>query len=1058
MTTTPSTRGTFSAVDPETSFPKLEEEILAFWEKHDTFRRSIEQRRDSPRFVFYDGPPFATGLPHYGNLLAGTLKDIVPRYWAMRGYYVERRFGWDCHGLPIEVEMERELGISGKRQIEQYGVARFNEACRSIVLRYTAEWRKTVLRMGRWVDFDHDYKTMDPDYMESIWWVFKQLWQRDLIYRGYAVQPYCPRCSTPLSNFEVNQGYRDVQDPSIVVRLQAVGDGDARSYFLIWTTTPWTLPANLGLAVGPDIDYVLVADGPDRYWLARDRVPAVFRDEKPEILTSARGAKLVGRRYLPPFPHYHRLHADRAFRVIAADFVSTAEGTGIVHMAPAFGEDDFVVGQREGWPVVMPIDAEGRFTEELPEYQGKFVKEADPLIIRRLREEQKLFHHGTLHHAYPFCYRCDSPLIYRAVDTWFCRIEPLKQAMLEANRTINWVPEHLREGRFGKWLEGARDWNLSRNRYWGAPIPVWMSADGEETVCVGSREELERLSGVRPTDLHRHFVDEITIPSARGKGELKRVPQILDVWFESGAMPYAQNHYPFESREIFERNFPADFIAEGLDQTRGWFYTLLVLSVALFQKPAFKNVIVNGLILADDGKKMSKRLKNYPEPEEIFDRYGADALRAYLIDSPVVRAEDLRFSEHGIREVMRQVILPLWNAYSFFVTYANLDGWTPGDPTVEARGRLDRWILSVLNGLIEEVNAQMDRYNLHRVIPALEAFIDDLTRWYIRLSRPRFWQEENSADKAAAYQTLYTLLTTFARVLAPVLPFVCEAIYRNLVVKAGSPGPESVHLTDFPQPDPRRRDPKLEREMALARTIVGLGRALRERHKIKTRQPLGEVTVVARTAEERALIRDLEDLILDELNVKELRFTDREEDLVDVVAKANYRVMGPRFGKEMRRAAEVIQGFDLATIRRLESSGEIEVCGQRVTIDDIVIERHERPGRVTETGGGVTVSLDIEVTPELRAEGNAREVKNRIQAMRKEAGFAVDDRIAVLVRAPAELSRDLEAHADYLKAETLAVRLELSPSPDFVPELERTWDIDGQSVEIGIRRVLSANG
>jgi isoleucyl-tRNA synthetase len=1045
MSTTDATRGVFDAVESEVSFPDLEAQILAFWDEHGTFQKSLAQRLNGPRFAFYDGPPYANGLPHYGHLLAGTLKDIVPRYWAMRGYYVERRFGWDCHGLPVEVEMEHELGISGKRQIEEYGVARFNEACRASVLRYTAEWRQTVLRMGRWVDFENDYKTMQTDYMESIWWVFKQLWEKDLIYCGYTVQPYCPRCSTPLSNFEVNQGYRDTQDPSITVRLRAVGEGDPRTYFLIWTTTPWTLPANLGLAVGPDLDYVLVEDGQDRYWLARERLDAVFRDDTPDILATQKGSELVGRRYEPPFDYYQK-YADRTFRVVAADFVSTEEGTGVVHMAPGFGEDDFLIGQREGWPVALPVDAEGCFTEEVPDYQGKFVKEADPLITRRLREEGKLIHQATLQHAYPFCYRCDSPLIYRAIDTWFCRIEPLKQTMIAANQLINWVPHHLRDGRFGNWLEGAREWNLSRNRYWGTPIPIWTSDDGEESVCVGSREELERLAGVRAEDLHRHYVDEITIPSSHGKGELRRVPQVLDVWFESGSMPYAQNHYPFENRELVEANFPADFIAEGLDQTRGWFYTLVVLGSAIFGKPAFKNVIVNGLILAEDGKKMSKRLLNYPEPEEIMERYGADALRAYLIDSPVVRAEDLRFSEEGIRDVMRSVILPLWNAYSFFVTYANLDGWTPLRPPVEVAGRLDRWILSVLNGLIEEVTAQMDRYNLYRVIPVLELFIDDLTKWYIRLSRSRFWQEDDNADKAAAYQTLYAVLTTFARVLAPFLPFVCEAIYRNLVVKVGAPGAESVHLTDYPAADPKLRDRDLEREMELARTIVGLGRSIRERHKIKTRQPLREVTVVARSDEERQLVRDLEELVLDELNVKELRFTEREEDLVQVSAKANYRLLGPRFGKEMRRAAEVIQGFDLATI-------QIEVRGERATIAEILIERLEREGHATDTADGVTVSLDIEVTPELKAEGNAREVKNKIQAMRKEAGFAVEDRIQVAVGAAARLLGDLAIHADYLKSETLAVELDLPGSPDFDPELEKGWDIDGERVSIGIRRV-----
>ena len=1052
MSTTETRRGVFAPIEPEVSFPALEAEILAFWDAHRTFEKSVEQRRDAPRFVFYDGPPFATGLPHYGHLLAGTIKDIVPRYWAMRGRYVERRFGWDCHGLPVEVEMERELGISGKRQIEEYGVAQFNEACRSIVLRYTQEWQETVRRMGRWVDFEHDYKTMQPDFMESIWWVFKQLWDKDLLYQGFTVQPYCPRCSTPLSNFEVNQGYRDVQDPSVIVRLRAAGDGDPRTYFLVWTTTPWTLPANLGLAVNPNIDYVLVEEGQDRYWVARERMAAIFKDEKPEILATQKGKKLAGRRYTPLFDYYQKYAEQGAFRVVTGDFVATDEGTGIVHMAPAFGEEDFAVGKREGWPVAMPIDAEGRYTAEVPEYQGKFVKDADPLILRRLREEGKLYHHTTLQHSYPFCYRCDSPLIYRAIDTWFMRIDPVKPVMLRGNQEINWVPEHLRDGRFGNWLEGARDWNLARNRYWGTPVPIWVSADGEERVCIGSREELARLTGANPADLHRHFVDDLTIPSQRGKGELRRVPQVLDCWFESGAMPYAQHHYPFENREVVEANFPADFIAEGLDQTRGWFYTLIVLSAALFQKPAFKNVIVNGLILAADGKKMSKRLKNYPAPEEILDRYGADALRAYLIDSPVVRAEDMRFSEEGIRDVMRQVILPLWNAYSFFVTYANVDGWTPGRTPVPVEGRLDRWILSMLSGLIGEVNTQMDRYNLYRVVPALERFIDDLTRWYIRLSRARFWREGDHPDKEAAYQTLYAVLTTFSRVLAPVLPFVCEAMYRNLVVRAGAPGPESVHLTDYPEPDPRWRDLTLEREMALARSIVGLGRAIRERHKVKTRQPLREVAVVARTPEEEALIRDMEDLILDELNVKSLHFTAREEDLVTVTAKANFRVCGPRFGKEMRRAAEVIQGFDLATIRRLESGGEAQVVGERITIDDILIERRERPGHATETEGGVTVSLDLDVTPELKAEGNAREVKNRIQAMRKEAGFAVEDRIVVGVAGPADLLADLAANAPYLRGETLAVEIAMPSPAGFEAEIEREWDIDGRAVAIAIRR------
>jgi isoleucyl-tRNA synthetase len=972
----------------------------------------------------------------------------------MRGYYVERRWGWDCHGLPLENEVEKQLGISGPAQIEEYGIAKFNEACRSIVLRFTSEWRDTIRRVGRWVDFDHEYRTMDADYMETIWWVFKQLWDQDLIYEGHAVQPYCPRCSTPLSNFEVNQGYQEVQDPSITVRLPVKGEGSGRTYFLVWTTTPWTLPSNLGLAVGEDIDYVLVEDGHERYWLAREQLATYWKgDDQPEILSVHKGRDLVGMRYAPPFDYFRELAPERTFKVVAADFVTTEEGTGIVHMAPAFGEDDYQVGQAEGWPLAMPIDAECRFTGEVPEHAGVFVKDADQELVRRLRDQGLLVHHGTMQHSYPFCYRCDSPLIYRAISAWFLDVEPLKEAMIRVNKEINWVPEYLRDGRFGNWLEGAREWNLSRNRYWGTPLPIWISEDGKEQVCVGSRAELAERSGTLATDLHKHFVDEITIPAADGQGVLRRVPQVLDCWFESGSMPYAQNHYPFVDPEEVAKHLQADFIAEGLDQTRGWFYTLVVLGTALFDRPPFKNVIVNGLILAEDGKKMSKRLKNYPEPEVVLDEYGADALRAYLINSAAVRAGDLKLSETGIRDVMRKVLIPLWNAHAFLVTYANLDGWTPARPRVELENRLDRWILSNLQSLIASVNTQMDHYRLYRVVPALDDFIDDLTNWYIRLSRPRFWKQDDDADKNAAYQTLYEVLVTFSKVLAPVLPFTCEAIYRNLTVTAKHDGPDSVHLCDYPQADEARRDRVLEREMTMVRSIVGLGRALRARHKIRTRQPLSEVTVVARSEEDRALILDMEGLILDELNVKRLVFTEREEDLVHMSAKANFRTLGKRFGKEMQRAATVIRGFDLDTIRRLEGGATVEVCGQEVGIDDILIERKEREGQVTETGDGMTVSLCLELTPELKSEGVARELKNKIQNMRKEADFDVADRIAIELEAGAEIAEQVGPHEDYVRAETLAEELSWQGKSGQALDIEREWSIDESRVWIGLRRL-----
>ncbi len=1042
----------FAPVDAAVQFPVLEKEVLAFWAKHRTFYRSLEGRQGAPRFRFYDGPPFATGLPHFGHFLPSVIKDIVGRYWTMRGYHVERRFGWDCHGLPVENEMERELGISGKAAIEEYGVAQFNEACRSIVLRYTEEWRAIITRLGRWVDFENEYRTMDADYTESIWWVWKELWDRRLLDEGHSVQPYCPRCATPLSNFEVNQGYQDVQDPSVTIRLPLVGEGSGSTYLMVWTTTPWTLPSNMGLAVGEAIDYALVEVGNERYWVAQARLEHYFgADDGAEILAVEPGTKLVGRRYQPPFDTF-RQHADRAFQVVAAEFVTTDEGTGIVHVAPAFGEDDYAVGQRHGWPLVMPIDQECRFTSEVPEHQGEFVKDADAALVRRLREAGRLVEHATLQHSYPHCYRCDSPLIYRAIDAWFLNVEPIKARLLENNAQINWVPAHMRDGRFGKWLANARDWNLSRNRYWGAPIPVWKAEDGSATVAIGSRAELEERSGVAVTDLHKHFVDAVSWTDDEGR-VFKRVPQVLDCWFESGAMPYAQVHHPFAGDGALDRHFPADFIAEGIDQTRGWFYTLLVLSTALFDEPAYKNVIVNGMVLAEDGRKMSKRLKNYPDPVEVLEKFGADALRAYLISSPGVRAGDVRLSEDAIRDVMRQVLLPLWNAQSFFLTYAAVDGWTPQGPPVEVTARLDRWILSDLQTVIDTVNQEMERYRLDRVVPVLDAFIDDLTNWYIRLSRARFWKAEDDADKRAAYQTLYEVLVTFSKVLAPVLPFVCESMYQNLTAKAGFEEAESVHLADFPVADQSRRDLELEREVQMARIIVTLGRSLRARQKIRTRQPLPEVTVVARSSHDRQLIADMEALILDELNVKRLVLTDREEDLVHVTAKANFRELGKRYGKAMRRAAEVIAGFDLSTIRRLESGTAIEVCGEQVTQADIIVERRERDGHLTDTADGLTVSLSTVLTPELVAEGYAREVKNRVQQMRKEADLNVVERIDVTIGAAPDLVEQLSPFADYIQGECLAARLSFAGPGGASPEVERQWEVAGQPVWIGIKRL-----
>jgi len=1039
----------YKPVDNRPDFPKLEEGILNFWRERGIFEKSLRLRRDCAEFVFYDGPPFATGLPHYGHLLAGTIKDIVPRYQTMRGYLVDRRFGWDCHGLPVEYEVEQDLNISGKTDIEQMGVDVFNEKCRSIVLRYTSEWRDIVTRMGRWVDFDRDYKTMEPSYMESIWWVFKRLWDEGLIYEGHKILPYCPRCATPLSNFETNQGYEDVTDPAVTVRFRIAGRENA--YILAWTTTPWTLPSNLALAVGEDIAYARVEDKGDVYYMAADRVPAYYGGpEEYDAMSEIPGRELVGIEYEPLFPYFAELAHEGAFRVFAADFVSTEDGTGVVHIAPGFGEDDYLLGRREGLPAVCPVDAEGKFVEPVGDYAGREVKETDADIIRRLKDEGKLVHRGTITHSYPHCWRCDKPLIYRAVSTWFVEVEKLKNRLLAANRETRWVPEHLRDGRFGKWLEGARDWAISRNRYWGTPLPVWRSEDGEEIVCVGSIRELKELSGRDVTDLHKHFVDAVEIPSRRGKGMLTRIPEVLDCWFESGSMPYAQAHYPFENKEHFESHFPADFIAEGLDQTRGWFYTLMVLSTALFDKPAFRNVVVNGLVLAEDGRKMSKRLKNYPDPVYMINTYGADALRLYLVYSPVVRAEDLCFSEKGVRELLRHILIPLWNAYSFFVTYASVDGWDGSRVTGKSSPNvLDRWIRSSLESLAGKVRASMDDYDLQRAVRPFVTFIEDLTNWYIRRSRRRFWKSQDDQDKKLAYETLYTVLLQLSKIAAPFVPFISESIYCNLRTEEM---PESVHLCDFPEADGTNRDAELEEHMAEVTTIVRLGRQLRSEHNLKVRQPLGTIHVVSRDAETLGRIRDLSEIILDELNVKELACGDHEAGLAELKAKPDFKRLGPRFGARVKEVAGAIARLDSSAVEAL-ARGETAILalgGQTLEIDgeDVVIERIPKKGLVVAAEGHIVIALETRVTEALRLEGLAREFVNKVQNMRKQAGFDVTQRIRIVYSADETVGRAVGAHEEYICAETLCVGLaagDVSPGG-------AEWNLNGHPCAIGVAK------
>ena len=1038
----------FKAVDSQVSFPKLEEEVLQFWQEHGSFAESLRRREKCEEFVFYDGPPFATGMPHYGHLLAGTIKDVVPRYQTMRGKFVKRTFGWDCHGLPVENEMEKELKLNNKKAIEAYGIDKFNEACRSIVLRYTSEWEQVVNRMGRWVDFRNGYRTMDRDYMESIWWVFKSLWDKGLIYEGHKILPYCPRCATPLSNFEANQGYMEVTDPAITIRFKA--EGEVNTYFVAWTTTPWTLPSNLALAVGPEIDYVKLHDGDEFYIMAESRLHAYYKDNVPEIAARYKGRDLAGKRYVPLFDYFKELASQGAFQVLAADYVSTEDGSGIVHIAPGFGEDDAAVCHAAGLPDVCPIDDQCCFTAEVPDYAGRYVKDVDNEVIARLKAEGKLIHRGTIKHNYPHCWRDDHPLIYRAISTWFVKIDAIKDRMIAANKQIDWFPAHLKEGRFGKWLENARDWAISRNRYWGTPLPVWRNEEGE-VICVGSVAELEKLTGRKVNDLHKHFVDALEIPSPTGKSPLRRIPEVLDCWFESGSMPYAQKHYPFENKERFEANFPADFIAEGLDQTRGWFYTLVVLGAALFDKPAFQHVIVNGLILAENGQKMSKRKKNYPDPMDVVNRYGADALRLFMLGSQVVHAEDLKFSENGIKEVLRNVMIPMWNAYSFFVTYANVDGYipVPGVPAPKnPANALDRWILSSCNQMVEEIVYELDHYNLQKAANRFEQFVDDLTNWYIRRSRRRFWKSSDDRDKQEAYATLHHVLLTFCKTAAPFIPFTTEAIYGNLRTPEM---PESVHCCDYPVPDASARDEALEKQMLLTMLAVKLGRYLRTQHNLKVRQPLARAVLLAPDAEARKLLEGTLDIIGEELNVKHLEFGADEDALVHRSAKANFKVMGRKLGKNMKEAAKLVEELDSAAVGALAAGGEhllklSDGTEFALRAEDILIQRTEKSGMVVATEGGVTIALETTLTPELEAEGLARELVSKVQNLRKESGLEVSDRIRLAVAGDDAVLAAVAAHKEYIANEVLALDIAVDPSA------AGTVDLNGHMASLTLSR------
>jgi len=1001
-------------------FPKEEEVVLQRWREINAFHRQVELSQGRPHYTFYDGPPFATGLPHYGHLLASTIKDIIPRYWSMKGFHVERRFGWDTHGLPIEHEIDKKLGISGKEAVMELGIGKYNEECRAIVMRYATEWRHTIERLGRWIDFDNDYKTMDTTFMESEWWAFKQLFDKDQVYQGYRVMPYSTVLTTALSNFEANQNYQDVTDPAVVVSFPL--EHEPETSLLAWTTTPWTLPSHLGLAVHPDFEYIKIKDekSGNQYILLESLLSTLYKDPKKAKFTKigkVTGKEMLGWKYQPLFDYFYEEFKEVAFKVLNANYVTADSGTGIVHQAPAFGEDDYNVAVAAGVitearPPPDPVSDTGHFLDRVRDFKGMHVKEADKHIIKYLKGTGRLIVDSQLKHSYPMCPRSDTPLIYRAVPSWFIRIPNTIQDMLKNIEGTHWVPAAVKEKRFTSWIANARDWNVGRNRYWGTPIPLWVSDDLEERVCVGSIGELRALSGYEGelNDIHRDKVDHITIPSKQGKGTLKRIEEVFDCWFESGSMPFASQHYPFENVDKFKASFPGDFIAEGLDQTRGWFYTLVVMGTQLFGASPFKNCVVNGIVLAEDGKKMSKRLKNYPDPGLVMSKFGSDALRLYLINSPVVRAEPLRFKETGVKEVVQKVLLPLWNSYKFFegqvILLKKMEGvdyvW---DPEMESTNTnvMDRWILASCQSLLEFVNEEMKYYRLYTVVPRLLELIDNTTNWYIRFNRKRLKGEGGLEDTLHALNALFEVLFTLCRGLAPFTPFLTDNIYQKLLPhipkKLQAEDARSVHFLQFPEVRKELFDAEVERRVGRMQTVIELGRVSRERRAVGLKQPLKTLVVIHRDQQYLDDVKSLEKYVTEELNVRDLVLTSDEAQynvLYSVIA--DWPVLGKKLKKDMARVKKALPDLTSDQVKDYVKDKFIIVDGIRLEEEDLVVRRGVKEddsskNLETNTDRDVLTILDMEIHPELALEGLAREIINRVQRLRKKAGLQPTDDI-----------------------------------------------------------------
>ena len=1044
----------FEPVDPKVSFPDLERGIMAFWKDADVFRRSLDARRDAPLWMFYEGPPTANGKPGVHHVEPRTFKDVYPRFKTMTGHLVPRKGGWDCHGLPVELEIEKEIGTTGKRDIEAFGIAAFNDRCRESVKRYVGEFERLTERIGYWVDLDDAYWTMNTEYIESVWWSLKSLFERGLLEEADKVTAYCPRCGTALSDAEVALGYRTVEDPSVFIRfpvLEAADPSLVGASLLVWTTTPWTLPSNAGAAVDARSAYAVAEGDGERLILAEPLAERVL-GEGWRVTGTVPGEQLVGLRYEPPYANVEGAH-----RVVAGDFVSMDDGTGIVHLAPAFGPEDLAIGLAQGWAVHKPVGDDGRFTDLAPAFvRGLFVKDADPKIVEDLRERRILLRSETYEHSYPFCWRCSTPLLYYARTSWYVRTTQVKQRLLEVNEEVGWYPEHIKTGRYGNWLENNVDWALSRERYWGTPLPIWRCAQGHLT-AVGSLSELGDRAGrdVSEVDPHRPAIDEVTFACPECRGESRRVPEVIDTWYDSGAMPFAQwGYHPDLGRGIeeFERHFPADFISEAIDQTRGWFYTLMAEGVLHFDSTAYRNVVCLGHIVAADGRKMSKSLGNMFDPWEALDRQGADALRWFMITNGSPWASR-RIGHEVLDEVLRQFLLTLWNVYVFFVTYANAEGFDPGHeaPVPADRPMLDRWVLSQLHASVASARDGLEAYDATSAGRAIQSFVDDLSNWYVRRSRRRFWNPagERDADTRAAFHTLYECLVTVSTLLAPFTPFAAEALWRNLA--AGRSGaPESVHLADYPAADPALRDAALDDAMAAARSIVGLGRTIRVDTKTRVRQPLSEAVV--HYAGDHVALAALLDVVADELNVKRVIFAESTEAFGRWHAKPNFRVLGPRLGARVKSLAGVL-GADDGTVAGALARGETVSVGLgdveiELTADDVDLSQEVREGWGVASEGGLTVALDLELTDALRREGVARELVRLVQDARKAAGLDVSDRIQLGIHAGHAIGEALAAHREYVAGETLAVDLIAGDVEGFRQEAA----IEGEPVAVSLRK------